>query len=137
MGFGATVGALLSEDEKLVSILFFLIILLGLYVLLGSGTIEADENVIRTSSHLGVYEMHWEEIKKIETGNYGTIVLWGDDKRMIIPPYSYWKGWDGDQIIEMLRKKPNLEGLGIWNNNKLGDYLWNKNSKVSSEYKIR
>ena len=74
-------------------LLFLVFGLIGFYIILVSGRMETDSKSIRFYSHLGKYEMNWNEVEYVEIDRQmGNIVFFGKNKVLqTIGPM----GWTG------------------------------------------
>ena len=58
---------------------------LGLYIVLGAGSVDIDGDRITHSSWFGTWQIRWDEINRAEVGEMdGTLVLMGIGKRFVL-----------------------------------------------------
>jgi hypothetical protein len=66
--------------------------LFGVYMVLGSGSFDIDNDGLIHKSSFGTWKIRWDEISSVEIGEVeGTMVLHGSNKRFIL---SSPGGWD-------------------------------------------
>ncbi|MFO0691604.1 MAG: hypothetical protein U0900_23100 [Myxococcota bacterium] len=125
---GCSVGAFLARQYPPIAIFGFFL-LMGLYMLLFSGSYELDDVAIHHKSLLGHFRMQWSEVKRVEIGTQGSLVLHGDGKRFSLPPASYWSGKQKPEAFELLKRK--LESSAApTHQSSVGDYKIHKNVRV-------
>ena len=108
--FSAT-GAWLAGAQK--PALFFLVFVsLGVYMLLFSGTLEMNSEIIIFRTPLMRYQMRWDEVTRLELDRVGSsIVFWGENKRLVgMGPY-YWQGADKKDMLLLVAAQ--IDKLGI------------------------
>lgn len=126
---GLAVGAYLS-GERGVSFGFLAFSLLGVYLILASGAIEMDADVITASTPLSRYQIRWDEVRSVETDiQRQGIVFVGNDKRMAMPGPMYWSGADKPAMIKLYLAQIEQRNLEVKETQKA---LWrlSKNVKV-------
>ena len=93
--------------------LFFLVFVsLGVYMLLFSGTLEMNSEIIIFRTPLMRYQMRWDEVTRLELDRVGSsIVFWGENKRLVgMGPY-YWQGADKKDMLLLVAAQ--IDKLGI------------------------
>ena len=83
----------------------------GLYLILGAGTYELTEEAVSHRCLSVVYRMPWRDVRRIEGGNGGTLVLCGVGKRLIVAPPAWWSGRQKREAFALLCRK--IEELGL------------------------
>ncbi len=77
--------------------------LAGLYMVLGAGRFDFDDDGIHHQSQLGAWAIKWDDITHVEIGAIdGTLVLAGSDKRFILSPPAWWTGSDAGSALEFV-----------------------------------
>lgn len=128
--FGCSVAAFFARQYGPAAF-FWAFIALGIYILVSSGYFELDENGVSQNNMFGQYRMHWSEIRRIEVGTQGTLVLHGEGKRFVLAPVSVWSGQDKAEAFKLLTSKINeLEIIPEPSN--VADYKIHKNTKVKA-----
>jgi len=108
---------------------FVVFVVLGLYVLLSAGTFELNDDYVAHENAFGRYRIAWNEVRAIEVGTSGTIVLHGNNKRFLLLPPSAWSGNDKPAAVLLFVGK--LDSLGLVPYlSKVGDFKVNKNVRV-------
>ena len=125
---GCSLGAYFAR-QYWPSAFFWVFILLGLYMLISAGAFEFDDEGVSHKNLSGHYRILWCEVKRIEFGTQGSLVLHGEGKRFVLPTPSVWSGPEKPQAFELLGQK--IEELGItpYPSN-VADYKIHKNVKV-------
>ncbi|KAF1721696.1 hypothetical protein [Pseudoxanthomonas wuyuanensis] len=101
---GCSVGAFLAQQYGPISIFGFFV-LVGIYLLAAAGPYELTEGRIAQNSLFGQFEIRWQDVREVELGSQGTLVLRGRDKRFIVSPVSAWSGPDKAKAAELLCAK--------------------------------
>lgn len=125
---GCSVGAYLAMQYPPIGI-FGLFFLMGLYMLLFSGTYELDEMAVHHKNQLGHFRMQWSEVMRVEVGTQGSLVLHGDGKRFALPPAAYWSGKQKPEAFELLKRKLHSTAAPTYPSN-VADYKIHKNVRV-------
>ncbi len=110
------------------SLFFWVFILMCLYMLISSGTVELDKDGIGNRNLTGHYRMFWQEVQHMEYGP-GALVLKGEGKRLVLPSITYWSGSDKRAALEFFDRKITELALTI-SPCDLADYKVHKNVKV-------
>ena len=101
-----------------------------IFLILVGGFIEADAEGIWQETLLGRYEMKWDEVTEIQTDWRSTIVLLGDDKRLLFSGPNGWKGDEKEQMLQFI--KTQIEAREIPQREAVGTILqMPKNTKVA------
>ncbi|MCY7353485.1 MAG: hypothetical protein LH470_00055 [Lysobacter sp.] len=89
-----SIAAVMSwrAGDGAVALLFLALAVLAFYLVLGSGQVAADSSVVTVSSVLGHYQLAWQDVHKVEASAHGTLVLHGQDARLVVPPPLFWSG---------------------------------------------
>jgi hypothetical protein len=85
--------------------LILVFIPLGAYLIASAGSIRISENNIEQRNIFGRYRIEWSDVRKIEVGNYGTIILHGNEKRFALAPPGYWSGKQRPDALALLQRK--------------------------------
>jgi len=126
--FGCSVGAFISRQYWSAAI-FWVFILMGLYMLASGGKFELDDDGVSHENLTGRYRMHWRDVRRIEYGIQGTLVLHGEDQRFALAPPAIWSGPEKPQAFELLNRKILELGITPYPSN-VADYKTHKNVKV-------
>ncbi len=81
--------------------------LLGIVLLLTSGSTELTDGSIRTFTLLGTYELAWKEITGVSFDN-NNLMLFAPGKQLNVPPPKMWSGPDKQQAREFLARQLEL-----------------------------
>jgi hypothetical protein len=73
----------------------------------------------------------WSDVRRIEVGNAGTIVLHGQDRRFALMPPGYWSGTQKPEAIALLQKKLKTFEADIFRTS-VGDYKIHKNVRLTT-----
>ena len=124
---GCCIGATLAAQYEPAAA-FTPFILLGLFLILGSGSFEVSEDGLAHECAFGSFAISWPEVRKAEFGTQGTLVLHGVDKRFVVAPVGWWSGKQKSDAFELVRRK--LAELQISPMpNKFADYRIHKNTR--------
>ena len=107
---GFSLGAYF-EGQYVISAFFCVFILLGLCALITAGAFEFDDHGVSHKNLSGHYRILWHEVKHIEFGIQGTLVLHGEGKRFVLPAPTFWSGPEKPQAFELVGQK--IKELGI------------------------
>ena len=107
---GCSVGAYLAGQYGPIWV-FMLFVLMAIFVLIYSGELHFDEEVVLQKAIAGTFCIRWDEVKTIEYSPLGTFVLYGDHKRFVIPSTSFWSGQYKEMAFQLFLKK--IEKAGI------------------------
>lgn len=78
----------------------------GVYMVLGSGSFDIDNEGLYHRSSLGAWKIRWDEIIRVEVGaGEGTMVLHGNDKRFILSSPGGWDESVKDAALAFLAKQ--------------------------------
>ena len=102
---------------------------MGLFLLLLASYIVFTENYISVFSPLGEFRLYWDEIESIEIGYQGTIVLKGENKRLVIPSHTYWSGSQKEQALQYLNEMLQIKNISL-SHNFYSDMKMHKNVKM-------
>jgi hypothetical protein len=113
-----------------VSPFFILVSGLGVVLLLLSGPVEMDSQVIRYSTPVGRYQIKWDEVQNIETDMQGgNLVFNGADKRVAVPGPGYWSGADKENMVKLLFAQMEQRQIQMATTQKAVS-KWSKNAKI-------
>lgn len=74
-------------------VVFVFFIFMGIYFLLNAGKIVLDQYGITHRNYFGKFRLHWSEITKIEVAiSDGTMVFYGENKRLVLTSPAMWSG---------------------------------------------
>lgn len=126
-----SIASLLSwrAGEGVVSMLFLLFVALGLYLMLGSGQIAADQDTVSVDSLLGRHELAWDRVRRLEGSGYGTLVLHADDARLVVPPPMLWSGPEKDALRALIARQLRERALVV-RRSATADYRVHHNVRV-------
>ena len=126
----AGLGRSSPAAQASVVILFLIFVLLGIYLLLSSGSVEMDEEGITYRTYLAQYRIVWSEVKHIEIDRQGSnIVFCGDNKRLAALGPMFWSGSDKKLMLRLLDTQVRKGGIEIRQTEK-APYRFSKNTKV-------
>lgn len=95
------------------SLLFLVFAGLGVYLILGSGSMHLDSDYITYHLPLRSYQIKWNEVRHIEIdAGGGNMVFAGDDKRLAVIGPAFWSGKDKIYLHKYMNEqldKYNLE----------------------------
>jgi hypothetical protein len=124
---GCGIGAFMAKQYNPI-FGFIIFAMLGVYLVASSGRLELNSEFISHDNSLGTYRIKWAEVCKVEIGNGGTIVLHGENKRFVVPPFSLWAGEKKLAAYGFLiEKMKSVDGGFI--QSPWGDYKIHKNVK--------
>ena len=106
-----TIGAWRAGAYK-PALIFLVFVGLGVFLLLYSGTLEMNSELIVFHTYLKRFQIRWDEVTRIELDRMGsTMVFGGENKRLVgMGPY-YWQG--ADRTDMMLLVATQIDKLGI------------------------
>ena len=111
------------------ALIFLAFVALGIYMLLNAASIILNNRTVSVHSALGAYQIRWDEVRWVEAGTSGTLVLHGDAKRLVLPPATAWSGTDKPALFSALHDELNHRGLKRVPS-ATADYKMNKNVKM-------
>ena len=105
------IGASRAGAQK-PALLFLIFVGLGVFLVLFSGTLEMNSEIIISRTLLKGHQIRWDEVTRIESDRMGSnIVFWGENKRLVgLGPY-YWQGADRNEMFLLVAKQ--MDKLGI------------------------
>ncbi len=126
-----SMASLLSwrAGEGVVSMLFLVFVALGLYLVLGSGHIAADDGTMSVDSLLGRHALAWDRVRRVEGSGYGTLVLHADDARLVVPPPMLWSGPDKAALRALIARRLRERALVV-RHSRTADYRVHHNVRV-------
>jgi hypothetical protein len=107
---GCSVGAYLGRQYWPI-LVFTIFVLMAILVLIYSGELLFDEEVLTHRAIAGTFCIRWEEVKTVEYSPMGTFVLYGEHKRFVIPSTAFWSGQYKEMAFQLFREK--IEKAGI------------------------
>ena len=124
-----TVGAWRAGAQK-PALFFLLFVGLGVFLLLFSGTLEMNSEIIIFRRPLKRYQMRWDEVTRLELDRIGSnIVFWGENKRLVgMGPY-YWQGADSKDMMLLVATQIDKLGLTVQQSEK-AMFRRSKNTRV-------
>ena len=128
--FGAT-GAWRAGAQK-PAVIFLVFVGLGLFLVLFSGTLEMNSEIIIFHTYLKRYQIRWDEVTHLELDRVGsTMIFWGENKRLVgVGPY-YWQGADRKDMLLLVATQIDKLGLTVRQSEK-AMFRRSKNTKVRS-----
>jgi len=103
--------------------------LLGAYIIVAAGSFTFTELDVIHTTWFGRYRIAWTQVRTVEVGNGGSMVLHGDDKRFVLAPTAYWSGKDKSAALALLKRKFESLALSTYRTN-IGDYKTHKNVRA-------
>lgn len=112
------------------TLMFFGFVLVGVYLLL-VGSVEMDARHVTYRTPLGTHRIGWDEVLRIETdAQGGSIVFWGEGKRLNTIGPEYWSEKGRVEMLLFLRKQVQQYGIKVIVTPK-AMFRLTKNTKVS------
>ena len=108
---------------------FLVFVFIGFLAIATGGTILVSDASVEHRSLFGRYRIAWSDVRRVEVGNAGTIVLHGHDRRFALMPPGYWSGAQKKEAVAMLQEKLKAFESKIFRTN-VGDYKIHKNVRV-------
>ena len=106
-----TIGAWRAGAYK-PALIFLVFVGLGVFLLLYSGTLEMNSEIILFHTYLKRFQIRWDEVTRIELDRMGsTMVFGGENKRLVGTGPYYWQG--ADRTDMMLLVATQIDKLGI------------------------
>ena len=124
----AIVGALLRHQYGAAAG-FLVFEIIGFLAIATAGSIKVGDTGLEHRNLFGRFRIAWSDVRRIEVGNAGTIVLHGQDRRFALMPPGYWSGRQKPEAIALLQKKLKPFEANISRTN-TGDYKIHKNVRV-------
>lgn len=95
--------------------LFFLVFAtLGVYLILYSGTLKMNSEIISYQTSVSHHQILWSEVKRIELDEQGgNIVFVGDDKQLAASGWQVWSGKDKSSMLALLDAKIKTENIEV------------------------
>lgn len=115
-----------------VVVVFLIFVALGLYLVLGSGHVAADDNVVSVHSLLGRYEIAWRRVRSVDTSGYGTLVLHAEDARLVVPPPMLWSGPGKQALRALIMRQLRERSLSV-HYSRMADCRIHKNVRVTDK----
>jgi hypothetical protein len=128
---GCAAGAFVAGQYPPITIFAFFA-LMGLFMLTTAGSFEISEKDITHRNHFGTFRLTWREVKEVELGTQGTIILHGEGKRFVLPPRAYWSGKQKHAAFGFLHKTIENLSLTCYSSN-TADYKIHKNVRMRSD----
>ncbi|MDQ1832118.1 hypothetical protein [Massilia scottii] len=125
---GCAVGAFLARQYPPIAVFAFFG-LMGRYMIANAGRFEISEKFITQRNLFGAFRMAWAEVRRIEFGTQGSIVLHGEHKQFALPPAAYWSGKQKPEAFDLLSKTIDSIGVIKYPSN-TADYKVHKNVRV-------
>lgn len=86
--------------------------LLGVYMVLGSGSIDIDSDGLIHKSSFGIWQIRWDEMSSVEVGEVeGTMVLHGSNKRFILSSPGGWDASVRDEAFAFIVKQLEVRNI--------------------------
>jgi hypothetical protein len=126
---GSAIGAFLAHQYGPAYIFTFVAPLYIIHIICGPSQFIFDEESVTCKSMLATYSIDWREVNGIGFGNKGTLVLHGDNKRLLVPPPEKWSGPNKHEAYDLVQKK--LKESGLKPNPCNTAFTFNKNVRVS------
>jgi hypothetical protein len=124
----ATVGAALRHQYGAAAG-FLVFIIIGYLAIATAGSIMVGDTGVEHRNLFGRFRIAWSDVRRIEVGNAGTIVLHGQDRRFALMPPGYWSGEQKSAAVALLQQKLKTFEANISRTN-TGDYKTHKNVRV-------
>jgi Bacterial PH domain len=124
----AIVGAVLRHQYGAAAG-FLVFVIIGYLAIATAGSIMVGDTGLEHRNLFGRFRIAWSDVRRIEVGNAGTIVLHGQDQRFALMPPGYWSGKQKPEALALLQKKLKPFEAKISRTN-TGDYKTHKNVRV-------
>jgi hypothetical protein len=124
----AIVGAVLRHQYGAAAG-FLVFVIIGYLAIATGGSIVVGDTGIEHRNLFGRYRIAWSDVRRIEVGNAGTIVLHGQDRGFALMPPGYWSGKQKPEAVALLQKKLKTFEANIFRTN-TGDYKIHKNVRL-------
>ena len=126
-----TVGSW-SAGARLQAPLFLIFVALGIYILLGSGSMQVDSDSIRYYLPLRRYQIKWNEVQYIEIDRQGSsMVFFGENKKLAVIGPMYWSGINRFDVGRLIAAQIDRYGIEVRTTEK-AIFRLSKNTKVTS-----
>ncbi len=121
---------LFSQREIIIAIMPLIFGLLGLIIVLNTGSLEVDQFALTRKTLLGTYQMRWDEVERIEHHEQeSTILLCGAGRQLAIPSPAYSSGKNWNDYVALLATVPQQRGITMKRTWKVL-FKWSKNMRV-------
>lgn len=128
---GCAVGAFSARQYPPIAIFAFFG-LMGIFMIVSAGNFEISEKFVTHRNIFGSFRMAWIDVKKIEFGPQGSIVLHGENMRFVLPPPTFWSGQQKPEAFDLFRRT--IEQLGVVSYpSNTADYKTHKNVRIRAE----
>jgi Bacterial PH domain len=108
---------------------FFVFVMFGFLLIATGGAILIGETDIEHSNFFGRFRIDWSDVRRIEVGNAGTLILHGDDRRFALIPPGFRSGSQKPEAVAMLQRKLKALEVEVFRTS-VGDYKIHKNVRV-------
>ena len=96
------------------SLIFLLFAALGVYLILGSGSMHLDADFITYHLPLRSYQIKWNEVRYIEIdAGGGNMVFAGDGKRLAVVGPAFWSGKDKIYLHKYMNEQMDKYGIDV------------------------
>jgi len=130
MSLRANRGSASPATHAFVVIMFLVFVAMGIYLLLTSGSLEVNGEVISYRSPIAQYQISLSEVMYIEIDSRGSsIVFCGENERLAALGPMYWSGSDKKRILYWLDREVDRRGIEIRPTEK-SMYRFSKNTRV-------
>jgi hypothetical protein len=86
-----------------VALFFLLFVGLGIYIVLGAGSMKVNAKEICYGLPLASYKIEWREIKYVEADKqFSSLVFVGENKRLAVNGVTSWTRKKGQKMMEFL-----------------------------------
>jgi hypothetical protein len=86
-----------------VALIFLLFVSLGIYLVLGSGSMTVNSEEIRYKLPLANYKIKWQEINYVEVDQqFSSLVFVGENKRLAVNGVTAWRRKNRQKMMEFL-----------------------------------
>lgn len=114
------------------STFFLIFVTLGAYLVLCSGSLQMNLEVILYKTPISRNQIYWGEVERIEVdAQAGCLVFVGEDKRLATIGWAYWSGNDGLAMFKLLQQQVESRNIEVKQTAKAMITL-SKNTKVLS-----
>ena len=101
-----------AGEAKWVAIGFLVVAGVSTFIFLFTGPVEMDSEAVTLMTRWGHYRIRWDEVRRVEAGTDGSLVLYGDDKWLSLVP-GLWASKGRRKIVELLLAQIQLRQIEV------------------------
>jgi hypothetical protein len=93
------------------------------------GVTTVSISAVSHQSKLGRYQIGWQEVERVELCTNGNgIVLYGSNKRLVLPAPLFWNGAESKQALAFLEQLTERYRIPLYETSRMG-YIFSKNTR--------